>query len=74
MLAYPEIPFRQSKLVGKWSSTPSDLAYETLENKSLQVIKLFYLGEEITGNLEWHMNNLNRYKKTDTKGPSSAIK
>ncbi|MEK6626644.1 MAG: YiiX/YebB-like N1pC/P60 family cysteine hydrolase [Bdellovibrionota bacterium] len=67
MIAFPEIKFKQSKLLGKWSSTPSDLGLETLPGKALVLHSLYYEGSEIETHREWHMEKLIREKKTDVK-------
>jgi|GEM_PF-5679812 len=65
LIAFPDIKFRQTKLLGKWSNTPTDVAYMTLPGGDLKMLSLWYDGQEATSHLEWHMNNLIRYKRTD---------
>ncbi len=65
MIAYPEIPFKQSKLLGNWSTTPSDMALQTLPGGTLVLQALYNEGHEIETHREWHMEKLIREKKTD---------
>ncbi|HAZ13523.1 MAG: hypothetical protein A2X86_13410 [Bdellovibrionales bacterium GWA2_49_15] len=65
LIGYPEVPFKQSKLLGKWSTTPSDLGLQTLPGGTFVLHTLYNEGKEIETHLEWHMEKLIRDKKTD---------